>query len=223
MPWPQRRPVQARIPHLEVRGKVAYAWLGWIRVGGGKKYNSIKPSAYFFINLPLCRRRSPFAPPASIIDARPRLAVPPLPLHSSRDAIVIRPLPCLCWFGAIIPLPLARRRHRRIRAAAAAIRLSPRHRPPKLFPRIEALFFISSPTLTPVLGCLASTSSKPTRRRRDAIVAVLLPPPPPANPATAIRNNLSTPPLNSNAPPKSPYDTAAPPFQPHFIHLIVVF
>jgi hypothetical protein len=198
--------------------------LGGFEWGRGKKHNSIKPSAYFFINLSLCRRRSPFAPPVSIIDARPRLAIPPLPLHSSRDAIVFRPLPHLCWFGAIIPLPLACQCHRRIRAAAAAIRLSPRHRPPKLFPRIEALFLISSPTLTPVLGCLASTSSKPTRRQRDAIIAVLLPPPPPpANPATAIRNNLSTPPLNSNAPPKSPYDTAAPPFQPHFIHLIVVF
>ena len=196
--------------------------MGGFEWGRGKKHNSIKPSAYFFINLPLCRRRSPFAPPASIIDARPRLADPSIPLHSSCDAIIISPLPRLCWFGSIILLPLARRRHRRIRAAAA-IRLSPRHRPPKLFPRIDALFFISSPTLTPVMGCLASTSSKPTRRRRDAIVAVLLPPPPPANPATAIRNNLSTPPLNSNAPPKSPYDTAAPPFQPHFIHLIVVF
>jgi hypothetical protein len=30
------RPVQARIPHLEVRGKVAYAWLGRILEGGAK-------------------------------------------------------------------------------------------------------------------------------------------------------------------------------------------
>lgn len=120
--------------------------MGGFEWGRGKKHNSIKPSAYFFINLSLCRRRSPFAPPVSIIDARPRLAIPPLPLHSSRDAIVFRPLPHLCWFGAIIPLPLACQCHRRIRAAAAAIRLSPRHRPPKLFPRIEALFLISSPT-----------------------------------------------------------------------------
>ena len=52
-------------------------------MGGGKKYNSIKPSAYFFINLPLCCRRSPFALSASIVDARPRVAIPPLPLHSS--------------------------------------------------------------------------------------------------------------------------------------------
>ena len=54
--------------------------------------------------------------------------------------------------------------------------------PPEVFPRIEALFMIFLTTLTPVLRCLASTSSKPTRRRRDAIVAVLLPPPPPAEP-----------------------------------------
>ena len=33
----QWRPVQARIPHLEVRGKVAYAWLGQILEGGAKK------------------------------------------------------------------------------------------------------------------------------------------------------------------------------------------
>ena len=32
----QWRPVQARIPHLEVRGKVAYAWLGRILEGGAK-------------------------------------------------------------------------------------------------------------------------------------------------------------------------------------------
>ena len=62
---------------------IAYAWLRRIRVGARKKYNSIKPSAYFFIYLPLCRRRSPFAPSASIVNARPRVAVPPLPLHSS--------------------------------------------------------------------------------------------------------------------------------------------
>ena len=72
-----------RIPNLEVPGKAAYAWLRRIRVGGRKKYNSIKPSAYFFINLPLCRRRSPFAPSALIVNACPRVAVPPLPLHSS--------------------------------------------------------------------------------------------------------------------------------------------
>ena len=52
-------------------------------MGGRKKYISIKPSTYFFINLPLCRRRSPFAPSASIVNACPRVAVPPLPLHSS--------------------------------------------------------------------------------------------------------------------------------------------
>ncbi len=62
---------------------IAYAWLRRIRVGARKKYNSIKPSAYFFIYLPLCRHRSPFAPSASIVNARPRVAVPPLPLHSS--------------------------------------------------------------------------------------------------------------------------------------------
>ena len=56
--------------------------LGGFEWGGDQKYNSIKPSAYFFYYLPLCRRRSPFAPPASIIDARPCLAVPPLPLQS---------------------------------------------------------------------------------------------------------------------------------------------
>ena len=32
----QWRPVEARIPHLEVRGKVAYAWLGRILEGGAK-------------------------------------------------------------------------------------------------------------------------------------------------------------------------------------------
>jgi len=83
VPSPHYRPVQVRIPHLEVTGKAAYAWLRRIRVGGRKKYNSIKPSAYFFINLPLCRCRSPFTPSASIVNARPCVVVPPLPLHSS--------------------------------------------------------------------------------------------------------------------------------------------
>ena len=66
---------------------------------------------------------------------------------------------------------------------------------------------------------VVEADATPTRRRRDAIVTVLLLPPPPAEP----RRCNTQQPLNSNAPPESPYANAAPPFQPHFIHLIVVF
>jgi hypothetical protein len=81
--------------------------LGRFEWGRGKKYNSIKPSpsAYFFINFPLCRRCSPFALPASIIDTRPRLAVPPLPLCSSRDTIVASPLPACAGSAPSPPCP----------------------------------------------------------------------------------------------------------------------
>jgi hypothetical protein len=54
----QWRPVQARIPHLEVRGKVAYAWLGRILEGGAKNIVLLSRVGIFL----LISRRAAVAP-----------------------------------------------------------------------------------------------------------------------------------------------------------------
>jgi len=54
----QWRPVQARIPLLEVRGKVAYAWLGRILEGGAKNIVLLSRVGIFL----LISRRAAVAP-----------------------------------------------------------------------------------------------------------------------------------------------------------------
>ncbi len=56
----QWRPVQARIPHLEVRGKVAYAWHGKILEGGAKNIVLLRIVGSFL----LISRRAAVAPPS---------------------------------------------------------------------------------------------------------------------------------------------------------------
>ena len=53
--------VLARIPHLEVRGKVAYAWQGRIRVGGSKNIIVIS-IAHIFSLICLCAAVAPLSP-----------------------------------------------------------------------------------------------------------------------------------------------------------------
>jgi hypothetical protein len=57
----QWRPVQARIPLLEVRGKVAYAWLGRILEGGAK--NRIINLVIIFILIYRCAAVAPLLSP----------------------------------------------------------------------------------------------------------------------------------------------------------------
>ena len=53
-----QRLVQARIPHLEVQGKVAYAWLGRILEGGAKNIVLLSRVGIFL----LISRRAAVAP-----------------------------------------------------------------------------------------------------------------------------------------------------------------
>ncbi len=95
----------------------------WADFCGGVS-NSIELSLVhiFHFILALCHRCTPFIPPASIIDGRPRLAISPLPCQFCREAIITLPLPCLCWSGAIVPLSFPPQHYHCIRNAATTTR-----------------------------------------------------------------------------------------------------
>ncbi len=103
--------------------------LVWVDSCGGVSISivlSLVRICPFFI-LVLCRCHTPFAPPVSMIDGRPHLAIFPLPCHFFGNTIDALPLPWLVWSGTIDPLPLPCRHHCHICTTAAIIGLSPCH------------------------------------------------------------------------------------------------
>jgi hypothetical protein len=107
-PLPQHYPIQVQRPHLEVLGNVAYAWFGWIPVGG-VSYNIVLSlvcifSFYFSSVLPL----HPFCP--ACVDHRwaplpSCFPSPPSPLWQRHHCIALAsPVPV--WHHSIIPLLL---------------------------------------------------------------------------------------------------------------------
>ncbi len=80
--------------------------LVWADSCGGVSNSIVSSLVHIFpFFLVLCLCCTPFPPPASIVNGRPRLAIFPLPLHLFGDAILALPLPCLCQSGTMPSSP----------------------------------------------------------------------------------------------------------------------
>ncbi len=113
-------PVQARIPHREVLGKVAHAWYGQIRAGGAKNIVFLCLVPMFSFCFTAVPPLNPLAPPDALALTFPLYLVTSFMMPSSHCPRLACAIPCR--------RPVARS-HRRIHivpaATASVIRPSP--------------------------------------------------------------------------------------------------